>query len=485
MKYWKSKLFIAGIFIASMSLTCCDEEKENPIQGITVTPESVAPMEIGQTTQLTATITPTDADDIIRWYSYDSDIVSVTKDGATATLTALSAGTTKVFATNRSGIVVSQDILITVNSGEYAAEVAGNYLGTAKMSGALSGELSDVSIAISRISGEKSKVKLNIVADVPGMGEMNISGDNIVVGRGSTADTYTFSGGASIVTMGNIPLAVSGTLNAATKALTLNLEAEGVITVVINATPGAAVDYAKKVEGDYAGTAKVSGAISADVSELTVALTRTGAGKVDLNIVAEVPGMGQLVVTGEDIAVKAGDAENTYALSGKAVLAGMGFNLNVTGTYNETDKKLIMKLAEENGLVAIDIEATVAGDIKPNPDYGAILAGSYSGNATLTGMINETINDVPVTMERRDENSVKFTIVATVTGFGAMTIVSENMTITPSDTDGEYLLDGDAKLPVLDMPIKIIGEYIDATGELNVTLAAEGVVNINYSGSRQ
>jgi len=66
-----------------------------------------------------------------------------------------------------------------------------------------------------------------------------------------------------------------------------------------------------------------------------------------------------------------------------------------------------------------------------------------------------------------------------------MTIVSENMTITPSDTDGEYLLDGDAKLPVLDMPIKITGEYIDATGELNVTLAAEGVVNINYSGSRQ
>jgi hypothetical protein len=107
----------------------------------------------------------------------------------------------------------------------------------------------------------------------------------------------------------------------------------------------------------------------------------------------------------------------------------------------------------------------------------------------LSGAVSETISDVPVTLELIDgvTNAVKFTIVAAVTGFGEMTIVADELVIAQRDGEdvpnGEYLLSGEAAMPVIGAKLNITGVYRDADHTLVITLKAEGFITIAYSGS--
>ena len=130
--------------VASLLLPGCKDDKEVIVSGITVSPATIPALEIGETVELTATITPDYATEEIRWVAYDKDTITTLKaitlesDGRRAILKAVKAGAAKVFVTNRTGVVVSDEVLVTVNSDDYAGFVACKYVGTAELSGALS-----------------------------------------------------------------------------------------------------------------------------------------------------------------------------------------------------------------------------------------------------------------------------------------------------------------------------------------------------------
>ncbi|MDR1102261.1 MAG: Ig-like domain-containing protein, partial [Tannerella sp.] len=154
------------------------------VSEIEISPNPVPVLEIGRTVELTATVAPANATEDLRWVVYDEAVVSVEGDGPKALLTAKKAGTTRIFATNRTGIVVSEELTVKVNSAEYAGYVTGNYLGDARISGALNVDISGVGVSLTRVGREPATVKLVVVANVPNMGELTITGEEVMVAPG-------------------------------------------------------------------------------------------------------------------------------------------------------------------------------------------------------------------------------------------------------------------------------------------------------------
>ncbi|MDR3194668.1 MAG: Ig-like domain-containing protein [Tannerella sp.] len=605
----KTKFFTLGCLIASLCFTGCNDDDEVTVKGISITPATVSAMEIGGTVELTATITPADATEEIRWVSYDPKIISITSEGSKAILRADSAGTTRVFATNKTGIVVSEEIEVKVNSAEYAGFVIGNYIGTAQVSGAINATLPGVEVTLARVGNEQAKVKLNVLTEIPDMGELTVTGDEVYVSLGAEPGTYALKGTAFLPAL-QLTLNVSGTFRVGDKSLTLDLEADGVILIHIEAAPGVPADYGAIVAGDYLGTAKLTGALTTDIDDIQIALTRLSNSKVSLlllgvapgigaleilsdnitvsagetenicalsgtatlplmnftlnvsgtynitdhtltlalpesgglvnilvvakpagfdpsdygaivagnylgnakltgqmtadlsgvqvalervdkdavklNLETEVPGLGKVSVVGDQVTVAEGDAPNTYRLSGAATMSGMGLTMNVTGTFDASDRTLKLQLVESNEVVNIDLEATPAPEDGPVTSPAETMAGDYKGTAQLSGAVNETISNVPVKLElvEGETGAVKFTIVAAVTGFGEMTITADELAITPGDAEGEYALSGETTMPVIGAKLNITGVYRDADHTLAITLAAEGFITIEYDGAR-
>jgi hypothetical protein len=448
-------------------------------------------------------------------------------------------------------------------------------------------------------------VKLVVVANVPNMGELTITGEEVMVAPGTEPETYVFEGSAPLEAL-DATIKISGTYRATEKSLSLTLAAEGLLTISITAVPGAPADYAANVAGDYAGLAKITGQLNMDL-DARISLKRISNSKAELLIEAEVPGTGPMTISGADITVGDGPEENTYALSGKAKASLMDLDLNVTGVYRVEDRTLTLALAEVNGMVDVNITAvsfgadpsdfgtvlageylgdaklamagtemdisgaqavmervdnetvkltvaadvpgmntvTVAGDAitlskgagntytlggmaaapgigdftvtgsynamdrtltlnlvssfatidltadkvkdaePPQPNVAEIVVGNYLGTADVTGAVEAEIPDVPVTLEAIDDrtDAVRFTIVAPVPGMGLMTITCDALAIDA--TDG-YVLSGEAVLAGMDLDVTINGTYDDATGTLKLTLvAAGGVVTIAYEGTKE
>ncbi|MDR2042556.1 MAG: Ig-like domain-containing protein [Tannerella sp.] len=473
-------LLLLGTMMICLCLSgCSEDEKEATVTGILVTPGSIPAMEVGGTAVLTATITPAEATDGIRWVSQDPEIVSISGSGTTATLTALKLGTTKVFATNQSGTVTSSEVTVTVKSADYAGFVTGSYIGTAQVTGTLESEIPDVVVTLARSGNESAITTLKVVALFPDKGELTISGNQVNVAPGTEEGTYALSGTATVPLDGaEIPLNVSGTYRTSDKSLVLNLSSDNLITIRINALPGTApTDYSPNVVGDYQGAAKVTGQLSADLSGVPVSLTRFGANKVTLSITADVPDIGTLTMTGNNITVAAGTAANTYTLAGTATmpveLLGASLTLNVSGTYDAAAQVLTLTLAESNGLVNIVVSARPKG-YEPG-DYAALAAGSYLGSAKLTGLQELDLSDVPVTLARVDNGSVTLNMKADIPDMGEVVISSDRVTVAESVTAHIYLLGGTATLTGLGIELEVSGTFNASTHTLALKLVAKGV----------
>ncbi|MDR1676500.1 MAG: Ig-like domain-containing protein [Tannerella sp.] len=450
-----------GLFVAALSVWSCNDENEVTVSGITVSPSTIPAMEVGETMELTAAITPDNATEDIRWEVYDNTVVSIeSQDPRKAILKAVASGTTRIFATNKTGIVVSDEITVKVNSSEYAKFVVGNYSGTAEVRGALNVDLSGVQVKMERVAGEEAQVKLTLVAEVPGMGELTITGDQVTVSPVSgEPDTYAFKGRtASLQAPLNFPLDISGKYSATGKTLTLDLTADG-LSIHVDATPGTPTDYGALVAGDYVGSAQVTGMMSVDLSNVQVTLARTGSSKVNLAITGEAPGLGVIGISGEDITVAAGLQPETCVFSGKASLPlPPGFELNVAGTFNTLTHTLTLTLAEVNGVININLEAMPPGFDPSN--YAALVEGNYLGSAKLTGLMEADLNDVKIALERVDNETVKINLTADVPTLGEVTVAGDAIKVSEGTEANIFALSGTAAAA--------LGEF-SVTGTVNVT----------------
>ncbi|MDR2138104.1 MAG: Ig-like domain-containing protein [Tannerella sp.] len=475
----KARFLLSGYLVACLCLAACNDDKEVTVSDITLSPETIPALEVGGTVELTATVTPTDATEEIRWVAYD-EIVSIKGEGRTAVLTALASGTTKVFATNRTGVVVSKEITVKVNSSEYAGFVVGKYSGTARVSGAINADLSGVSVTLERIKDENAQVKLTVLADVPGLNELTITADHVEVKPGTEPETYTLSGAAPLEAL-SATLTVSGTYRAADKSLALSLVAENLINISIAATPGAPADYGAATAGNYTGTAQLTGMLTADLTDVRVALTRLSNTKSGLAVTATVPGMGEQVISSEDVTLATGSEPNTCSLSGKALMPAMNFELNLTGTFNLTTHALTLTLVEINNQISIQIAAAPVG-FDPS-DYGAMVAGKYLGSARLSGSMTDELSGVQTLLERVDNGTVKLNVTAAVPGMGEVPIVGESITVSEGETPGTCVLGGTAT--GMGMEFGVVGTYQAAGKTLTLQLAVEGVITIDLTAEAQ
>jgi hypothetical protein len=439
----KTKFLMLGFWVAAFCLSGCNDDSEVTVSNITVSPSSVSGMEVGETVELTATVAPDNATEDIRWEIYDPTIVSIENQGRKAILKAVASGTTRIFATNRTGVVVSDEITVKVNSSEYAKFVAGNYIGTAEVRGALSLDLSGVQVKLERV--EDAQVKLTLVAEVPGMGELAVTGESVTVSPGDEPETYTFKGiSEPLASPLNAPLNISGKYSATDKALTLALETEG-FSIRVTAAPGTPTDYGALVAGDYVGEAQLTGSMmSATLSNVQVTLTRTGSSQVSLAITGEAPAIGGAVtISGEDITVSAGSQPGTCSFSGMARLPSpVAFDLNVTGTFNTLTHALTLTLADVNGSIGIDLAAMPPGFDPSN--YAALVEGKYLGDAKLTGAMEADLSDVQIALERVDNGTVKINLTAGVPGLGEVTVAGNAIAVSEGTEAGTYALSGTA-----------------------------------------
>ncbi|MDR2042467.1 MAG: hypothetical protein LBP98_09175 [Tannerella sp.] len=470
----KTKVFMLGLWVAVFGLSSCNDEKEVTVTDITVSPSEIPAMEVGETIELTAAITPDHATEDLRWEVYDNTIVSIESQGRKAILKAVGSGTTRVFATNKTGIVVSEELTVKVNSSEYAKFVVGSYLGTANVKGALTADLSGVQVKMERIAGENAQVKLTLVAVLPNMGELTIASESVTVSPVSgEPETYAFKGRTlPLEFLSNATLEISGKYSATGKALTLDLTTD-ILSIHVDAAPGTPTDYAALVAGDYVGSAQSTG-MTIDFSNLQAKLTRTDANKVSLAVTAEASGFGLLSISGE-MTVAAGSQPETCTFNGLAKLADpMEMDLDVTGSYNTLTHTLTLTLAATNGLITIHIEA-VPPDFDPS-NYAAQVEGNYLGSAKLTSPITEDLNDVKIALERVDNGTVKITLTANVSLLGEVTVTGDAIAVTEGAEANTYALNGTATASLGNFSVT---GTVDVTGKtLEVKLAGGATIEV-------
>ncbi|MDR1982068.1 MAG: Ig-like domain-containing protein [Tannerellaceae bacterium] len=235
----KTIFSLIGCFIICVCFSGCKDE-EKGITEISVTPGVVAALDLGATAQLTAVIAPADADEQeIFWVSYDPTTVEISGNGLQATVTALAPGTIAVFATNKSGVVVSNEVNVTVVPPDYAALIVGEYTGTAEvpLMGAI---LPDTKAYLERVGDEKGIVKFMINAAMPGFGMLTAVAETVSL-RETSPNQFSLQGAATIdAGVAILELTLTGTANASDHTLEVSLVAvEGsVMPITINYTAG-------------------------------------------------------------------------------------------------------------------------------------------------------------------------------------------------------------------------------------------------------
>ena len=414
----KAQFLIFGCLFALLCLSGCDDkEKEIIVSAITVSPATIPAMEIGDEVELTATITPADATEEILWVSWDENIAKVEGQGAKVKLKAIAPGTTRIFATNQSKIVVSRDMEITVNSDDYAGFMVGNYIGSGTLAGAFTDNLSGMGIKLERVGTEQTAAKLTIIASIASFGEQTIIADRLNLSVGSEPGTYRLSGnaGLTIPNVASFTLAVTGTFKVSDKSLTLSLNATAPAPVIINinAIPGTPTDYGASAAGDYAGIADIE-TVQGNMPNtgIDIALTRITSSRLNMFLEAST-GLTIECLSGQYIEITAGLAANTCALNGKATLTAYNMEMTVTGTLNLNDQTLTMQLSSEY----VNASVTAALNITK------IVVGTYAGTGDLISNVPDMMpsgpmGEISITMEKIDHETVK---IAATTATGLIT----------------------------------------------------------------
>ena len=172
---------------------------------------------------------PANADPMkLEWTSSDPTVATIDRWGRLATLKEGTATLTVSSGT------VSKTVSVTVkpDPDDFARFVIGDYSGTALLNGAGFTDVTvpGVSVSLERIGTSQSTVKLTVVAEAPGMGELTISGTQTLA---ASTNGYTMSGTAA--STGLPDFTVTGTVNPTTGAVTVNLVVPSIITIAVTA----------------------------------------------------------------------------------------------------------------------------------------------------------------------------------------------------------------------------------------------------------
>jgi len=470
----KTRFLIFGCLFAFLCLSGCDDDNENIklVTGISVTPANPDALEIGDELELTATFTPVDATEEIIWVTWDDKILSIEGDGTKAKIKALTFGETRIFATNKSRIVVSPDITIKINSDDYAALMVGNYLGTGSSA---MGPISDINIKLERVGLSNSTVKMTIIAEMTGFGEQTIIAETVNISLGAPG-TYGLNGNAVLSIMGmTFDFILSGTFNNADKSLVLKLDASSnpvmPLVIDINAVPGEATDFGASASGDYIGEANGESAMG-PVSglEMEITITRINSSRVDLFIQSA---SGNIVCREDQyIEIAAGIAANTCTLNGIATLASAfgDFPMTVSGEINLLDHTLTLALvAEGMGMELMNVIVTAEMDITK------IIVGEYMADGGLTGMMEMPLNDVPVSLTRVNK--------ATVNLFAATALATIDCELAVIPDGNFYALQGVTS--ILGMDFTVTGRHNPSNQTLTLSIANAALpLQIELSGVR-
>ena len=471
----KTRFLIFGCLFACLFLSGCDDEKENVklVTGITVSPSAVPAMEIGDEVELSASLTPSDATEEIIWVSWDDNILSIEGAGTKATLKALSFGETRIFATSKSRIVVSPDIAIKINSDDYASLLVGNYSGSG--SSDLLGAISDINIKLERVGLSNSTLKITIIADLSGFGEQTIVAETVNISLGNTPGTYGLNGRAALNVMGmTFDFAVNGMFDNADQSLNLELVASDpmAIRIDINAVPGEAADFGSLASGDYIGEANGSSAMGAVSGlEMEVTITRINSSRIDLLIQSQ---SGNIVCQeGQFIEIAAGIAANTCTLNGIATLTSAfgDFPMTVSGEINLLEHKLTLELvAEGMGMELMNVIVTAELDITK------VVVGDYMADGGLTGMMEMSLADVPVSLTRVDKTTVNL--------YAATALATIDCELTVTLDGNFYALQGVTS--ILGMDFTVTGRHNPSNQTLTLNiLNATLPLQIELSAVRQ
>jgi hypothetical protein len=220
----------------------CGKTDGVSLTGISVSPATVQ-VDAGKTLDLAATITPSDATEDVFWFSLDQNIITIdSRYGIQTRLNAISPGTTVVYATNRTKTVVSEDIVITVNSVDFVRDVLGDYVGSGSLTFPImqiNEQLSDVNIKFERAYNEAEaanyidRAKVTIRANTQMMGLAVITGERTLV---SSAYDLKNDGNLRIegVTGASFD-ELTGKVNPAAKTLSLRLFMNNGLTIELTA----------------------------------------------------------------------------------------------------------------------------------------------------------------------------------------------------------------------------------------------------------
>ena len=352
----KSKFFVLGCLVAGAGfLASCGGDDDKVITSISVAPATIEAMEVGDVFDLTATITPSDAKDAIKWVSGNSQIVSVTPKGTNqVTIKAEKAGgPVEIYATNNAGIVVSNKVLVTVNQPyvekDYAKmlEDDGPFVGSAVIKfESAEGPMMTVDMGLDFTWVEKNVVT---VAGSSTQGSLECKGDQVITIEEDGDNIITFSGDATMpnptLPGTDLPVTITGTYNTSTQELSMTLrsnlvawEKDPMYIYIVDAKPG------KYALWPCSGTlnAVALGGATQNLSNIGVGVLKKGASTVSISFALsimgnEVPVSGDLTLSGNNLSgtldMVVDTSGNTTPLQTTGSLVNETITLNMTGTF--------------------------------------------------------------------------------------------------------------------------------------------------------
>lgn len=349
-----------------------------PVTAITIT-SSVPDLEIDETVDVEATVTPANATEIVEWVAVDgTGAVTVTpllgSNGKLATIKAVSPGTAQVYA--KSGTVESAKLAITVKepeppeepepSEDFASVIAGTYYGDGTITEfglmpALSGTpISDVEIYLERVNNGKLDMEIN--ANIAALAGIGVDAHQEFISSVTVSSDYNLKGATSMSVMGmDIDFDITGKVDPAEGTIELKLACP-ILTMELTASMP---DLVSDIIGEYLGDGVASeGALpglDGPVTDVSIVLEKVNNTKVLAEVTATLPMIGLLF--GPSVMTCTLDVASDYTLSGTASLdnpvdATDTFVFTITGSVDTDAKTIELKFFAANR-ITLDLTAAM------------------------------------------------------------------------------------------------------------------------------
>ncbi|MFK7812560.1 MAG: Ig-like domain-containing protein [Maribacter sp.] len=379
------------------------------VDGVVLNPNSVS-IETGATSQLTATISPSDADNLlVSWSSDNTNIATVDTSGV---VTAISPGTANVTVTTDDGNFTASS-LITVTAAPI--RVTGVVLNPNSVS-LETGETSQLTVTISPSDANNLSVVWS--SDNPNIATVDTNGNVTAVSPGTASITVITVDGnftaTSLITVITAPISVTGVvLNP--NSVSLEAGETSQLTATISPSDANNLSVVWSSDNPNITTVDTNGNVTA-VSPGTASITVT-------TIDGDFTATSLITVTTAPIRVT-GVVLNPNSIS---LEAGSTSELTATVSPSNADNLLVSWSSDNVSITTVDTNGIVTAISHGTAN---ITVTTEDGNYTATAAISVTANPVPVTGVEVDPNSASLETGETL---------QLNATVTPSEADNHSI----------------------------------------------